>query len=232
MTASAELRNDRAGATRDALLRAAERLLAESGMYAVSNRQISDAAGQRNNAAVCYHFGTRADLLRAIECKHREPIEALRRRMLTRIADSADLRDWVDAFVRPFTEHLDDLGVPSWYARFAAQAIADPAYRDVVSADALVSPPLVLTLAGIARCLPDLPEAVRARRMMMTRNLLIHSCAELEGELAQWGPRSEWTWTDAADELTDAIVGLWQTSDTVPGRRAPRTRSHPWPNSE
>ena len=36
-------------------------------MYAVSNRQISEAAGQGNNAAACYHFGTRTDLLRAIE---------------------------------------------------------------------------------------------------------------------------------------------------------------------
>ena len=51
-------------------------------MYAVSNRQISDAAGQRNNAAVCYHFGSRTDLLRAIESKHRTPIEALRAGML------------------------------------------------------------------------------------------------------------------------------------------------------
>ena len=58
---------------------AAERLFAERGMYAVSNRQISEAAGQGNNAAACYHFGTRTDLLRAIESKHRAPIEELRR---------------------------------------------------------------------------------------------------------------------------------------------------------
>lgn len=52
------------------LLAAAERLFAERGMHAVSNRQISEAASQGNNAAVCYHFGTRTDLLRAIESKH------------------------------------------------------------------------------------------------------------------------------------------------------------------
>src|ERR1700692_1340683 len=63
-------------------------------MYAVSNRQISEAAGQGNNAAACYHFGTRTDLLRAIESKHREPIEELRAQMIGDVGDSAELRDW------------------------------------------------------------------------------------------------------------------------------------------
>ena len=65
-------------------------------MYAVSNRQISEAAGQGNNAAACYHFGSRTDLLRAIESKYREPIEGLRAQMLADIGDSTELRDWVD----------------------------------------------------------------------------------------------------------------------------------------
>ena len=56
-------------------------------MYAVSNRQISEAAGQGNNAAACYHFGTRTDLLRAIESKHRVPIEELRAQMLAGIGE-------------------------------------------------------------------------------------------------------------------------------------------------
>src|ERR1700751_2497297 len=100
-------------------------------MYAVSNRQISEAAGQCNNAAACYHFGTRTDLLRAIESKHRGPIEQLRTTMLIDVGDSPELRDWVGTLVRPLTEHLAARGTPSWYARFAAQAMADPAYRHV-----------------------------------------------------------------------------------------------------
>ena len=69
VTAARVLRNDRSTGTREAILSAAERLFAERGMYAVSNRQISEAAGQGNNAAACYHFGTRTGLLRAIESK-------------------------------------------------------------------------------------------------------------------------------------------------------------------
>src|SRR3954468_22495977 len=89
MTAARVLNSDRSSGTREALLSAAERLFAERGMYAVSNRQISEAANQGNNAAACYHFGTRTDLLRAIETKHRGPIEALRRRCLARSSGRA-----------------------------------------------------------------------------------------------------------------------------------------------
>jgi AcrR family transcriptional regulator len=202
VTAARDVRNDRSTGTREALLSAAERLLAERGMYAVSNRQISEAAGQGNNAAACYHFGTRTGLLRAIE--------ALRGQMLADVGDSTELRDWVAALVCPLTNHLAALGNPSWYARFAAQAMADPTYRQVVTKDALASPLLVQAIEGINRCLPDLPGRVRFERMVMARNLLMHNCAEHEGELAEHGPRSRAPWPVAAEGLIDAIVGLWR----------------------
>src|SRR6201988_2154358 len=114
MTAERMPRSDRSTGTREVILSAAELLFAERGMYAVSNRQISEAAGQGNNAAACYHFGTRTDLLRAIESKHREPIEQLRAAMLIDIGDSTELRDWGGTLMRPLTEHLAALGTPSW----------------------------------------------------------------------------------------------------------------------
>lgn len=176
----------------------------------VSNRQISEAANQGNNAAACYHFGTRTDLLRAIEAKHRGPVEELRARMLVEIAGSTELRDWVGTLVRPLTDHLTELGTPSWYARFAAVAMADPSYRHVVTRDALASPELVEAMDGINRCLPDLPKRVRSERISMARNLLMHTCAEHEGELAEHGPEARSPWPVAAEGLIDAIVGLWQ----------------------
>ena len=208
--AGATARAERVHATREAILTAAERLFAEHGLLAVSNRQISEAAGQGNNAAACYHFGTRTDLLRAIESRHREPIEELRAQMLADIGDSTELRDWVGALVRPLTDHLAALGTPSWYARFAAQAMADPTYRQVVTRDALTSPLLVRTIDGINRCLPDLPKRVRFERIAMVRNLLMHTCAEHEAALAEHGPRSRSGWPVAGEGLIDAIVGLWR----------------------
>jgi AcrR family transcriptional regulator len=222
VNAARVLRSDRSTGTRELILSAAERLFAERGMYAVSNRQISEAAGQGNNAAACYHFGSRADLLRAIESKHRVSIEELRAQMLGGIATSTELRDWVGILVRPLTAHLTALGNPSWYARFAAQAMADPTYRQVVTKDALGSPVLVRAIDGVNRCLPDFPKRIRAERMVMARNLLIHTCAEHEGELAEHGPRSRSAWPIAAEGLIDAIVGLWR----APVHRAQASLPH------
>ncbi|MEV1177716.1 TetR family transcriptional regulator [Nonomuraea sp. NPDC049784] len=203
------VRAERVSATREQILTAAERLFAEHGVFAVSNRQVSEAAGQGNNAAVGYHFGTKADLVRAILHKHAEQLERIRTRMLAEVRDSDEVRDWVACLIRPVTEHLDALGNPTWFARFAAQVMTDPALRDIVIDEALTSPTLVQIVAGLNRCLPQLPPEVRAERNDMTSQLMIHMCAERERALADGTPTPRATWHGAATGLIDAIVALW-----------------------
>jgi AcrR family transcriptional regulator len=212
----------RGSVTRDAILTAAERLFAEHGVFAVSNRQVGEAAGQSNNTAVGYHFGTKADLVRAIGRRHERPIERLRLHMVAKSIGSADLRDWVDCLVRPLTEHLAELGNPTWYARFAAQAMSDPAYYHIVAGDALRSPTLVEVIEQINQCLPDLPADVNKQRAIMARHLLIHTAADFERTLAKRTsfPRSSWSAT--ASGLVDAIVGLWAAPVTPHPERGSR----------
>ena len=202
------MRTERAQATRDAILAAAERLFAEHGVITVSNRQISEAAGQGNNTAVGYHFGTKADLVRAIVRKHMAEMERLRAAMVEEAADSIDLRVWVACLVRPSTTHLDAPGSPTWYARFAAQVMTDPDLHRVMVDEALASPSLRAVLDGINRCLPALPEPVRAERDDMARHLIVQMTAERERALAENRPTPRSTWHDAATGLIDAIVGL------------------------
>ena len=216
-TPSRSPRTDRASLTREAILTAAERLFAEHGVFAVSNRQVSEAAGQGNNAAVGYHFGTKTDLVRAIEHKHAIPVEKLREQRVAEMGDSTELRDWVACLVLPLTDHLTALGNPTWYARFAAQVMADPAYNKTVTRDALALPALVKVLEGINRCLPDLPGDVRIQRNIMGRNLLMHTCAEYERALAEGSPLPLTSWRAAASGLIDAIVGLWHAPATRQG---------------
>jgi AcrR family transcriptional regulator len=217
MTAAGRtVRTDRASSTQEAILVAAERLYAEHGMFAVSNRQVSEAAGQGNNAAVGYHFGTKADLVRAIEQKHRGPVEQLREKMVAEllepgpeIGQAGEMRDWVACLVRPLTDHLADLGNPTWYARFAAQAMTDPAYYNIIVKGALSSPSLVQVVDGINSCLPNLPAEVRFERNVMARNLLMHTCADRERALTTGSSMHQSSWRAAASGLIDAIVGLW-----------------------
>ncbi|WP_030753983.1 TetR/AcrR family transcriptional regulator [Streptomyces sp. NRRL F-5135] len=208
-------RDEQVNATREALLTAAERLFAERGVYAVANRQISEAAGQGNNAAVTYHFGTKVDLVRAIVRKHAEQMEDIRARLLAEIGDSTELRDWVACAVRPLTEHLEALGNPSWYARFVTQVTADPALRAITteeSADA--GPSMRMMQEGLERCLSDLPAEVREERGAMTRHLISQMAVERERALADGTPTSRATWRETATGLIDVIVALWQAPVT------------------
>ncbi|MGW0808574.1 TetR/AcrR family transcriptional regulator [Nonomuraea sp. NPDC002799] len=207
--AAKSARAEQVSATREQLLTAAERLFAEHGVFAVSNRQVSEAAGQGNNAAVGYHFGAKADLVRAIVRKHAALIERIRARMVAETGDSMEVRDWVACLVRPFTEHLAALGSPTWYARFGAQVMTDPALREIMKDEALTSPSLHRILDGLNRCLPALPTEVRAERDDMASQLMVHVCAGRERALAEGTPTPRATWHDAATGLIDGIAGLW-----------------------
>lgn len=215
------LRADRGNASRELILLAAERLFAEHGIATVSNRQISDAAGQGNNSAVGYHFGTKLDLVLAVSRRHKAPMEQLRSRMLADTARSTEVRDWVACLVRPLTEHLESLGTPTWFARFSAQLLTDPQFRPAVEQEALEDQTLRQVLAGLEASRPDLPDEVRAEREDMVRQLLMHTCAERERALAEGRATPRGSWSDAATGLVDAITGLWLAPYTeTKGNRA------------
>lgn len=197
------------GATRLQILTTAERLFAEQGLYAVSNRQISAAAGQGNNAAVGYHFGTKADLVRAIVRRHSGPIEALRTEMAAAAAGSREVRDWVACLVRPITTHLASFDGQSWYGRFSAQVMTDPAFRAIMAEESLATPSLQSVVDNFRQCPPDLPPEVRTERGDMLRTLMVHVVAERERALADGTATPRTTWDEAATGLIDAITGLW-----------------------
>ncbi|MET8852796.1 TetR/AcrR family transcriptional regulator [Amycolatopsis sp. NPDC004625] len=200
---------DRAHATRERILVAAERLYAEHGVLAVSNRQIGEAAGQGNNTVVGYHFGTRADVVRAIVRRHAGPVEQLRHRRLAGVGPGAPLRDWAACLVFPTTEHLAALGTPTWFARFAAQVMTEPSLRALITDETLTSPSVARTVEGLYRCVPGLPADVRAERNDITRLVLLHAMATRERALAEGAGTPGPGWRDTATGLTDALVGLW-----------------------
>ncbi|MUL41782.1 TetR/AcrR family transcriptional regulator [Streptomonospora sp. PA3] len=211
----------RASGTRERIITAAERLFAERGVVAVSNRQISEAAGQGNNTAVSYHFGSKEELVRAVLRRHAEPIERARRRRLGEAGASADARDWIGCLVHPVTEHLAELGAPSWFARFGAQLMTDPGLRAIMVSEALTTPSLGEVLDGLNRCAPDLPLEVHIERGEMAGQLIIHTCADRERRLARGATTARTDWHGTAVGLVDAITGLWLAPAT-PADRAER----------
>jgi AcrR family transcriptional regulator len=207
-SAGRRVREEQAEVTRERILSTAERLFAEHGVFSVSNRQISEAAGQGNNAAVGYHFGSKDDLVRAIVRRHADPIDRIRTELIARYDGSDDLRDRVTCIVRPFTDHLSSLGSPSWYARFAAQLLTEPKLRELAAAELSRAPLLLAAVDALHRRLPLLPPAVRAERDEMARMLIVHVCALRERTLPE-GRGAAAVWDRTAIGLVDAIQGLY-----------------------
>jgi AcrR family transcriptional regulator len=203
-----EVRTARVNATRELIMATAERMFAERGVHEVSNRQISEAAGQGNNTAVGYHFGTKTDLVRAIVRKHAEPVEERRRELLAELGADPDVRDWVTVLVRSATDHMGSLGTPSWLARFSAQLMNDPALREIQLQESRSSPSLTRVVDGLASRLADLPPEVRLERGDMARHLIIQMTAEFELALAEGRPTVRATWEEMTAGLIDGIVGL------------------------
>jgi AcrR family transcriptional regulator len=222
---AARVRSPPGDDTREVILATAERLFAEQGVAAVSSRQVSEAAGQGNNSAVAYHFGSKADLVRAIVRRHEADVELRRARMVAALRPSSGLRDWLSCLVRPITGHLDALGSPSWYARFLAQATTDPAFRQMVIDESVASASMKQYVQVMGRLIRALPVEVRGERGDMCRHLIAHTCAERERALHAGQPTPRATWNDAAAGLVDALVGLWRAKATRRRRGPNRRRS-------
>lgn len=214
-------RREQAEATRTLLLRTAERLFAERGLAEVSNRQIVEAAGQANNSAMAYHVGTRADLIRAIVTSHAQAVTRRTRELIEQAHGSTDARDHVASLVLPFTEHLAELGNPSWYARFLAQLAADPVFSTDVYREPITAPHYQEGLAAVWGHVPDLPPEEMALREQMAWYAITHTCAQQERAAASTGTPADWVQVGQA--VIDAVTGLL----LAPRPRPLTPRAHP-----
>ncbi len=138
------------------LLEAAERLVAEHGVD-VPLRDVARAAGQRNNSAVHYHFGSREGLLEAVLAARLAPVNA---RMLQMLADleagggDPDTRALVDVLVRPMATEPRAAG-STHYVRFLEQVRDRPLITDLPRVAPEHSSATRLVLARLARTLPQ-----------------------------------------------------------------------------
>lgn len=121
-------RQSTADDTRDRLVEAAEMLMAEHGVEAVSLREINRAAGAKNAVAVQYHFIDRAGIVQAIFAKHFPAIDARRHAMLDEYEASgaSDIRLLAAALVRPLASKLEDRDGGLAYLQIYAELINVP----------------------------------------------------------------------------------------------------------
>ena len=117
------------------MITAAERIVAERGLTAMSLRVVQQESGQRNKSAAQYHFGSRDGLIEAVLVTRMAAVNERRRALLDSIehqpTDETALRPLVEALVRPVAEQTVMLPESCW-ARFVVQAGNDPGVAEVV----------------------------------------------------------------------------------------------------
>ena len=199
---------------RTALLLHAERLFAERGIEAVSLRDVSAAAGQRNHSAAQYHFADRHGLVAAVYAARMGEVNSRRQRLLAEL-ELAGRGDDLDALVETVIVPLVDViaEADGWYGRFLART-----RWDTLARDALVDLPeaaSIRTVVGrlIAR-LDGLPADLGRNRADQMLTLVV-------GTVAGW----EWARHRGAARLSQAALTDDLIATAVALLRAPAVRS-------
>ena len=164
-----------ATATKERLLREAERLFARRGLYQVTVREIAEAAGQRNVSALNYHFGSREGLLDAILVRHGDPTDVARGELLGRGRARRDVARPGRALVVPYAAHL---ATPEGrdYLRIVAQLSARfSTWRDAAPG---TGPYLREILGILEERPPEVAPAVRRERVVELIMLMTVAMAE------------------------------------------------------
>lgn len=100
----ADHRQARGAATRQALMRAAERLISERGLAAVTIRDILTVAEQKNTSALQYHFTNLQGLIAAIHTERSKETQAKRAQLLGDLlskVERPELRQICQLMVQP-----------------------------------------------------------------------------------------------------------------------------------
>lgn len=183
------------------MIDAAERLVAEQGLAALTVQAVQREARQRNKSAVHYHFGGRDGLITAVLTDRMARTESRRTSMLLALPDGASTRQLVEVLVLPMVESVLERE-QSYWARFLIQTLSDPA-TGLAALQAVDTRALDATQARLRQRLPDLPRPVRALRVQSTLGYATLVLAAHEASALPHLNKDE-----LATEIVDASYGL------------------------
>jgi AcrR family transcriptional regulator len=191
-----------AKSTKEQILLAAERLIADHGVDGVSMRQIGTAVGSGNNSAVLYHFGSKDNLVTAI-FEHRLP--GLRERRAQLIAERApsDLRGWLECQIVAVLEQSDV--ADSNYLSFVASLSqhGGEAFKHLPKRFAKGQREYE---EHVRACLTELEEPLRTHRFAQFMDVTVHTAANRERARAR--RRSVLPLALEITNLVDCMVGF------------------------
>ncbi|MCW1430145.1 hypothetical protein [Novosphingobium sp. JCM 18896] len=170
-------KSERSLAAAERLVETAERLIGELGLDRASAREISRAAGQKNNYAVQYHFGDFVGLIQAIRARRLPDLERHRAELLAAVraqGREGDLRALTEVLYLPLIE-LRGADGERRFARFVLAMLSSPDIERFGEGlvEAMPVGSEVLELIQAAR--PDLPMALIHERQRLIAILVLTS---------------------------------------------------------
>lgn len=195
--------------TKIKLIRAAERLFAENGLGAVSVRDITRAAGARNESALHYHFGSKEALIRAVFADRISDIDSKRLALIAELDRSQagqNVQLLMEATIAPMLEACLDEG-GRLYATFLMQIAADPRFDVDRLMDDLAPDGVQEVTQRLQGMLQDLPLETRATRLRRLATMSISIMADHAREVANGtAPDLDWAIAEAGTSIASYLT--------------------------
>lgn len=194
---------------RERIILAAERLMAERGQ-GVPLRDIAAAAGQRNNSAIQYHFGSRDGLIEAVVELRLGTLEVRRLELLAEQAGSnapVGVHELLEALVIPMFELSQRHGI-NHYARFLEQIHTHPAVTDAGNLESAGRTSVRVIMQRLDAELPQLSPRLRVRRLRALTTALFALLADHERavETGRVDAGDVSAWSEIIDMLAGALT--------------------------
>ena len=196
--------------TAEKILITAERLFALHGVDGVSLREIARSAGQKNESATRYHFGSRDALLAAILNYRRMPVNARRQQLLEElIADyqQDDVRALLKVIIRPFAELLEIAPEESYYISLVNQLYSRRDYFSALEPEESRAA-LMQAFSLLSDALTEIPAPQRSERLFWVGLQMSHVVADWDHRRRnspEQYPAEGWGWR--LDNLIDYLAG-------------------------
>lgn len=182
--------------TRLALTLTAERIFAEEGVSNTPLRRITQAAGQRNESAIQYHFGSREAVIQAILDLRTTVVNAARLQMLEverarASGQRLSARAIARALVEPLAQHLRSSNGQSHYIRFLAHLWLD---RDMWRRleNKAQDTGIIACLEELKLANPHLPPQIVQQRFGLAIQTLNFGLAAMEQLISDRGAAYDW----------------------------------------
>lgn len=173
-------RDSRSQRTREAIVRAAEKLFARHGVEGVSLNTITRAAKQSNRNAIQYHFGNKTGLLQAIFDKHAPEVAVRRGQLVDQLSaeGASDETVIASALVLPLVEKLEDDDGGEAFIHISAELITTNTLGYRLPQKHSLQLVRESKIASITAGLKHLPQAVLEQRILLMNVLAFHGISD------------------------------------------------------